>query len=290
MVLASSISGKTIVCGIIGDPVEHSLSPALHNAALKVLGLDYVYAPFHVVGAQLRHAIDGMRALGLRGLNVTVPHKVDVIPMLDRVDSLANKIGAVNTIINDSGHLTGYNTDATGFIQALLEIGLNPDHKKVTVIGAGGAARAIVFALAQYGAKVVILNRSPARAQELAGRVSKAFKRTSVSNLALDTENLRKALDDSELIVNTTSVGMAPEISATPVPADLLNKSHIVFDIVYNPSKTRLLQEAEAAGARIVTGVDMLVYQGAAAFEKWTGRTPPVVVMKSALLEAMRED
>ncbi|MFH1031924.1 MAG: shikimate dehydrogenase, partial [Chloroflexota bacterium] len=167
-----NISGKTKLCGLIGNPVEHSMSPAMHNAAFKEMGLDYLYFPFRVKKEDLGKAIEGMRALGIRGLNVTIPHKVVVIEFLDELDGLAKKIGAVNTIVNNDGKLKGYNTDASGFLQPLLEKGINPRDKSVVVLGAGGASRAISFVLADKGAHLVILNRRVAGAKELAGRIS----------------------------------------------------------------------------------------------------------------------
>ncbi|GAH40910.1 unnamed protein product, partial [marine sediment metagenome] len=172
------VSGKTRVCGVIGDPIEHTMSPVMHNAAFRELGIDYLYLPFRVSKGESGKAVEGMRALNIRGLNVTIPHKVDIIPFLDKLDPLAEKIGAVNTIVNDNGVLTGYNTDATGFLQALLERGVEPKGKNTVVLGAGGASRAISFVLAERGAHLVILNRQLELdwAEELAHRISHTFK------------------------------------------------------------------------------------------------------------------
>src|SRR3990172_6205824 len=167
-----NISGKTKICGLIGDPVEHTMSPAMHNAAFKKLELDYVYIAFRVKGTELDKAIAGIRALSMRGLNVTIPHKVAVMKLLDKLDPLAEKIGAVNTIVNDNGVLTGYNTDATGFLQPLLEKGIEPENKVILILGAGGGSRGITFILAENGAKLTILNRSVVRAEELAKQIS----------------------------------------------------------------------------------------------------------------------
>jgi len=280
------ISGKTKVCGIIGDPIEHTMSPVMHNAAFDRLGLDYVYLPFRVAAKELERAVEGARALNIRGLNVTIPHKVAIIPFLDKLDPLAEKIGAINTIVNDDGVLTGYNTDATGFLQALLEQGIEPKGKRVAVLGAGGASRAISFILAQRGASLAILNRQPARAQELAQRIAQAFK-SEVEALALNEENLAQVLAKAEILVNTTSLGMSPEVDKTPVPAQLLKSSLVVFDIVYNPIQTRLLREAEVAGAKTINGLEMLVWQGALAFEKWTGEKAPLDLMRQVATEAL---
>ena len=282
------ISGATKLCGIIGDPIEHTMSPAMHNAAFRKLGLDYVYVPFRVPKGEVEQAVRGMRALNIRGLNVTIPHKIAVIPFLDEVDATAEKIGAVNTIVNDDGVLRGYNTDATGFMQALLEKGIDPGQKSVVVLGAGGASRAICFVLAERGSEIVILNRSPDRASELAGAVS-ASCGNEVGALALNGANLARALGESEVLVNASSVGMSPGIGESPVDARLLRPDLVVFDIVYSPLRTRLLREAEQAGAQAISGLDMLVWQGAMAFEKWVGVEAPLETMRAEVVRAMGE-
>jgi len=282
------ISGKTRVCGIIGDPIEHTMSPVMHNAAFKKLGMDYLYVPFRVRKGELGKAIDGIRALNIRGLNVTIPHKVDIIPFLDKLDPLVEKIGAVNTIVNSDGGLTGYNTDAAGFLQALLEKGIEPEGKNIAVLGAGGASRAISFILAERGAHLVILNRQLELdwAEELAHRIFQVFKK-EVKALELNEENLVMVLERADVLINATSVGMSPNIDETPVPARLLKPELTVFDIVYNPVETRLLREAEAAGAQTIGGLDMLVWQGALAFEKWTGKQAPFDLMKREAIKAL---
>jgi len=278
------ISGETRCCGIIGDPIEHTMSPAMHNAAFKRLGLDYVYVPFQVKMTELGKAINGMRALNIRGLNVTIPHKVAVIRFLDELDSLAEKISAVNTIVNDDGVLKGYNTDATGFLQALLERGVEPRGKNVVILGAGGASRAISFILAEQGANLVILNRLLELdwAIELAGRISQIFGR-EVGALELNRENLAEALKKNDVLVNATSVGMNTD--ETLGTSELIGSGLVVFDIVYNPTKTRLLRDAEEAGAETINGLDMLLWQGALAFEKWTGVKAPIEVMRAEISE-----
>jgi shikimate dehydrogenase len=263
-----SISGKTTICGIIGDPIEHTMSPAIHNAMYR--------------------AIAGMKALNIRGLNVTIPHKVAVIPFLDRLDVLADKIGAVNTIVNDKGVLTGYNTDATGFLNALVERDIRPAGKNVLVLGAGGAAHAIGYILAEEGAHLTILNRKEELtwAKDLADCLSQNYT-TKANARELTRENLRKAIPNTDILVNATSVGMSPNINQSPVPADLLCANLIVFDIVYNPYQTRLLREAKEAGAQTISGLEMLVWQGALAFEKFTGKEVPVELMREAALKEL---
>jgi len=272
------ISGKTRVCGIIGDPIEHTISPAMHNTAFAKTGMDYVYLPFRVRREELGIAVKGMRALNIRGFNVTIPHKVAIIPFLDELDPLAEEIGAVNTVVNDGGVLKGSNTDAGGFLQALLKNGVEPEGKKVAVLGAGGASRAISFILAERGSSLTILNRTLKTAEECAAGISEIFKREAEA-LELNEKNLATALEGADILVNTTSLGMSPNIEETPVPAKLLKPDMVIFDIVYNPLKTRLLIEAEKAGAKTIGGLEMLVWQGALAFEKWTEFEAPLEVM-----------
>ena len=282
----NSITGKTKVCGIIGDPIEHSMSPVMHNAAFEALGLDYAYLPFHVRQEELPGAVVGIRALNVVGLNVTIPHKVAVIPLLDKLDPLAEKVGAVNTIVKENGKLVGYNTDAPGFMQALRSKGIDLEGKNILILGAGGASKGISFILAEAGASLVILNRTLTRAEELASQIAQYYHRKPEA-MTLSEENLARGLDEVDVLVNTTSVGMVPDVNQTPVPARLLNPNLVVCDIVYNPLETRLLREARAAGARTIDGLDMLVWQGALAFEKWTGQKAPFAVMKQAAVKAL---
>ena len=282
------ISGTTKICGVIGDPIEHTMSPVMHNAAFKEMGMDYVYVAFQVKKEGLGEAIRGMRGLNIRGLNVTIPHKVAIIPLLDRLDHLAELIGAVNTVVNDNGVLTGYNTDAEGFLQALLERGIEPGGKNVVILGAGGASRAISFILAERGSSLVILNRTLDKAKECASRIGEVFQKEAKA-LEFDSENLAKALTEADILVNTTSVGMYPDTGETPVSSGLLQPGLIVVDIVYNPIKTRLLEETEAAGARTISGIDMFVWQGALAFEKWTGLKAPVELMKEEAVKVLEK-
>ena len=265
------------------------MSPVMHNAAFKNEGIDYVYLPFRVKKEHLERAITGMRALNIRGLNVTIPHKVAVIPLLDKIDPLADKIGAINTIVNDSGVLKGYNTDATGFLRALQRQGIEPEGKSVVILGAGGAARAIAFMLAERGSRLVILNRTWHRAEACADRIIETTH-GDVSALELNQENLETTLVGADIVVNTTSVGMSPGVEETPIPATLLMPQLVVFDIVYNPIKTRLQQEAEKAGIAVIGGLDMLLWQGVLAFEMWTGQEAPAELMKKEAMKVLRSD
>lgn len=288
--MTDRLSGKSKTCAVIGDPVEHSMSPAMHNAAFKEIGLDWVYVALRVRAEKLAAAIEGVRAFDMPGINVTIPHKIQVIPLLDGLNPLAEKIGAVNTVVNENGVLTGFNTDASGFLRALTENGIRPEGTSGVILGAGGASRAISFALANTRVAPVILNRASGleRAKQLAATVSKTTGTETIA-LELNRGNLTDALKKADILVNSTSVGMSPDTENSLVPAELLRPDLVVYDIVYNPVKTRLLREAEAAGAATVSGVDMLVWQGAVAFELWTGKKPPVDIMKKVVMKHLSE-
>ncbi|MBN1374927.1 MAG: shikimate dehydrogenase [Dehalococcoidia bacterium] len=271
----------------MGDPIEHSVSPAMHNGSFKALGLDYVYVPFRVKKEDLASAVKAMRALNICGVNVTIPHKVDIIPLLDEIDPLAREIGAVNVLVNNDGKLTGHNTDAEGFLHVLLEHGVEPEGKNVIILGAGGAARALAFILAGRGANLIMLNRTPGKAARCAADVSASTGQTA-EVLALNANNLADAMERGQILVNTTSVGMFPAVNDSLVPGSLMRSSLVVADIVYNPYQTRLLAEAGRAGARIINGLEMLIWQGALAFEKWTGRKAPLNVMRKEAIHSLK--
>jgi shikimate dehydrogenase len=283
------ITGETRVCGIIGDPIEHTLSPVMQNAAFLETGLDYVYLPFKVAPAQLPEAINGIRALNFAGINVTIPHKLAVMPLLDEIDELAGYIGAVNTIVNQNGVLKGYNTDASGFYRVFTVNKIAIPKKKVVILGAGGAARAIAFILADKGAELTILNRSLDSAKAISERIFKTL-RTEIKIGELNLNILKSSLEKADILVNATSLGMAPYLTDTPVPGGLVNKEMVVVDIIYNPLQTRLLKDAEKRGARVFNGLEMLVRQGAAAFELWTGLKAPIDTMRKAAGDRLRDN
>ncbi len=265
---------------LIGDPVRQSVSPAMHNAAFQALGLNYTYLAFQVPPAALGDAITVVRGLGFRGANITIPHKTTVLRLLDNINPYAKRIGAVNTVVNDVGKLSGHNTDAPGFLAALRAGGFEPKGEKAVVLGAGGAGRAIVFALRYAGATVAIVNRSPETATALAREIgASAFEMTE--------SGLISALNGASLVINATNLGMSPDIDSTPLPARLLQPGLVVFDSVYRPQQTRLLKDALAAGCTIIGGLEMLVEQGALAFELWTGETAPRDIMRQAAQEAL---
>jgi shikimate dehydrogenase len=278
-----SINGQTKLVGLIGHPVEHSLSPAMHNSAFAALNLNWCYVLLPVLPEQLGEAVAGLRALSFVGANVTVPHKEAVMSHLDHVAPEAQAIGAVNTIVVYEGRSIGYNTDWRGFLTALGEGGFDPQGKRAVALGAGGAARAVVYALAQAGAQVTILNRTPARAQALIRDFSPLFPSTSLFALPLTLQTLEEQTADAHLLVNTTPVGMWPEVDRSPWPEGLAFPGHLTaFDLVYSPGQTKLLQQAQQAGAKVVGGLGMLVHQGAVAFELWTGEKAPIEAMYEA--------
>jgi shikimate dehydrogenase len=266
--------------GVLGNPVSHSLSPVMHNAAFKALGMDCEYHAFRVSKVALRDAIYGAYALGFGGLNLTIPLKEKALDIV-KPTQIAEQIGAVNTIDFKKG-IVGYNTDGTGAKTALESNGIGLKGKNVLLLGAGGAARAIAFQLASDGAAVTIANRTKERAIALAKDVSRIGK-ARVAGL----EELKNIIQDCDILINSTAVGMAPKTSETIVTSDMMHSELVVFDIVYNPVDTMLLQEAKKAGAKTIDGVMMLVFQGAEAFKIWTGSTPPLDVMEKAVRERL---
>jgi shikimate dehydrogenase len=271
--LQINITGKTKITGIFGYPVEHSLSPAMHNAAFKSLGLDYCYVPFPVRPEHLYDAVKAIRAFNFIGVNVTVPHKETVIPFLDKIHEEASFIGAVNTIVNSNGTLNGYNTDGRGFMLSLSENGVSLAGKDILIIGAGGASRSIGYYLCQKSKSVTIYNRTHKRGEKLARDLQKLCK-----NVSLQAKISH--IEDFHLIVNATSLGLNKEDPA-PFDTSVLKKSQIICDLIYK--KTRLLKEASRKGCKVIDGSGMLLYQGILAFQLWTGKKPPREVMSKAL-------
>lgn len=268
------------VYGILGDPVAHSLSPVMHNAAFEELGLDAVYRAFRVSKTELEDAIKGAKSRGIAGLNVTIPLKEKALEFVD-AEEVTKEIGAINTIDFSSGTPVGYNTDGIGSMKVLKETVGELKGKRVIILGAGGAAKAIAFYLDIEGASVTIANRTKERAAQLAAKLRNA------DSIGLDAE-LKTQLKDSDILINATSVGMHPDEDATLVTAEMMHPDLVVFDIVYNPLETKLLREAKRAGVKkIVTGVKMLVYQGAASFKIWTKEEPPIAVMEKAVTDAL---
>ncbi len=258
----------------------------MHNAAFEELNLDLVYLAFRVRKEELRDAIAGARSLDVHGLNVTMPHKNAIMKHLDEIDSTARSIGAVNTILNAGGKLVGYITDGIGAINALKENGVGLEGKKMLLLGAGGAGKAIAFHAAQEAEELKILNRTAQKAKELAEVLRKKFDK-KISGNSLSSELLKKELEDADILVNATSVGMHPHVDQSLVDPSWLRPELCVMDIIYNPLETKLAKDAKSMGAKVVSGVEMLVYQGAASFEIWTNRSAPVKVMKQAILNKL---
>ncbi len=277
------LTGSTHVLGVIGDPILHSLSPAMQNAALQALDMDYIYVPFHVSPFHVEEAIAGVKALGIKGINVTIPHKVSVMDYLDQIDSVAELIGAVNTVNNEKGYLMGYNTDGYGFLRSLEEeANRKPEGQNVVILGAGGSARAIGFQLALSKIRsLVIANRTESRAVALAAEI---HAKTRCPTVGTGLDRLDAYLSTTDIIINTTSLGMYPQVDTMPpVEIDLLPSCTLVCDIVYNPSETLFLRKAAASGRATLRGLGMLAHQGAAALEIWLQVKAPIDVMKDAL-------
>ncbi|MDI6643311.1 MAG: shikimate dehydrogenase [Candidatus Hodarchaeaceae archaeon] len=272
---------------LIGDPVEQTVSPAMHNAAFEKLGLNCVYAAVNVPPRFLADTIAGVRAMRISGLNVTIPHKIAVADLLDELDESASLAGAVNTIKNQRGKLIGFNTDGDGALQALEDKIGSVKGKEVVLLGAGGAARAIAFSLAKAGARLTISNRTVPRAKALALMIEQKLG-MHARPISLNRDQLKKALKNADVLINATSVGMHPAVNQTLVTSDMMHRGLVVNDIVYKPIETRLLREARRAGAKTVNGLGMLVHQGALAFEIWTGKRAPIKVMEAAARKELR--
>lgn len=276
------INGQTALVGVMGWPVRHSLSPAMHNAAAAALGLNLVYVPLPVAATEVAAAVRGLRALGFLGANVTIPYKQAVLPLLDEVDEAAQAIGAVNTIAVRSGRLWGANTDWSGFLADLQALGVDVAGKKALVLGAGGSARAVAYALAAAGAAVTVLARRLAQAEQLAADLAPHLPLAQpilgrlLTKVAVDTM--------ADLVVNTTPLGMSPDEDGCAWPEGVpLPAGAFVYDLVYNPPRPRLLQMAAAAQQPHANGLGMLLRQGAQAFQLWTGREPDLAVMAAAV-------
>jgi shikimate dehydrogenase len=277
------IDTQTKFCGVIGNPIGHSLSPAIHNAAFRELGLNFVYLAWQVEA--ISDALKGLRALGnFCGASITIPHKVAAMPFLDRVEETAQRIGAINTIVCEKGTLIGYNTDATGALRALREGGVNLAGQRVVLLGTGGAARAIACALMAESclAKLTLLGIDDRERTALAKDL-RLQAGSIVEDFHLDDSSLRNVLPDARVLIHCTPVGMSPKIDASCVPASLLHTDLTVMDIVYNPRETKLLKEAKYAGCQTIPGLEMFLNQAVTQFELWTNQTAPVDVMRGVL-------
>ncbi len=282
------LRGTTTLVGVIGYPIEHSLSPPMHNAAFRALDMDWAYVAFRVEPTQVEAAIRGIVALGMVGINVTIPHKEAAALLVHEVDDVAEALGSVNTIHNVDGLLKGYSTDGPGFVRSVEETGVALAGKAAALIGAGGSARAVAYALVKAGvSNLTIAARRRHKAEEVAAMVERRARR-NVAAVDLASDAAREAVQAADLVVDATSVGMYPDSDTAPViPADWLHAGQLVCDLTYNPRDTTLLQAARLRGASTLDGTGMLVHQGAIAWEIWTGREAPVEVMREALVRAL---
>lgn len=285
------IDAGTKIVGLIGHPLSHSFSPFIHNKAFEILNLNYRYLAFDVLPENLEDAINGIKALGIIGVNVTIPHKEAVISHLDNIAPEARSIGAVNTIVNTDGVLTGYNTDVFGFSEALKKYKSEVVNTQVVIIGAGGAAKAVIYALITnfQPEKIIIVNRNTSRAELLVKHFVQFTQYDNFSVKPLFTPDITAEIKSSKLIVNATPIGMFPKTDETPIPdKSLLHSGQIVYDLVYNPRETMLLKMAKQKGAKVINGLDMLIFQAAKSFELWTGKEMPVKEIKKDLLQKVK--
>lgn len=290
--MRNSFLANTELIGLIGHPIKHSYSPFIQNFALEQMNLDYVYLPFDVPSENLKAAINGMLALGLKGLNVTLPHKEKIIKYLDEVSEEASIIGAVNTIVNDHGKLMGYNTDAYGILETLLPYKEKISSTRATVIGAGGSARAVIYTLLRYfkPEEINIINRTQQKADTLANDFALKMRYDSFHTFELFPPDNVETLKNSSLIVNATTLGMYPDVEDTITDIDdSFNDEQIVFDLIYNPTKTKFLKTAEMQGAKVIGGLKMLISQAAKSFELWTGVEMPVEIIFDSLQEYIKQ-
>ncbi len=281
IIIVMEITSKTSLVGIIGHPVEHSLSPVIHNACFKALKLPFVYLAFDVTDVE--NAIRGIRALGIRGVSVTIPHKISVIKYLDKVEEMAQKIGAVNTIVNDRNTLTGYNTDAYGISMAFKEAGVNLKGKRCLVLGSGGAARAASFVVCE--AEPASLDIASIESDQLNILINDLQKnyRHNIKGTHWTDESIKKLIESAEIIINATPVGMWPNTDATPVNPDLLTRGKTIFDVIYTPPETVLLKSAKKRGCITISGIEMFVHQAGEQFRLFTGKQAPLQIIRKAL-------
>lgn len=283
--MTTPITGHTGLLCLLGSPVEHSISPAMHNEACNALNLDYRYLAFDVCEDQMPSAVEGLKALGVRGWNITMPGKNIMCKLADELSAASEITGACNTIVNDHGKLTAYTTDGIGFMEAVKENGVNIIGENMTLLGAGGAACAILVQAALDGVRQIdVFNvRDPffSRLEEIAQKLNERTACKVIVHDFEDPQQLKDAIANSRILVNGTSVGMAPKTEATLIPdPSFFHQNLFVFDVIYNPAKTRLLKDAEASGCQTANGLFMLLYQGAASFELWTGQKMPVQLIK----------
>jgi shikimate dehydrogenase len=280
------IDAATKLYGLLGDPVTHSLSPAIHNAAFKRLGLNSIYLAFKVGRENLKETVTGLKHLGIAGFNVTIPHKTAILPMLDEVSTVTMSVGAANTVVNRNRRFTGYNTDVDGLLASLNRHDVKTQGSNSVIIGAGGFARGAVGALClAHCSRVTLVCRDPAKGSEVATQLAKNLK-SDVQCKSLTTPNLKELLSNADILINATPIGMLSDNGSSPVPSELLTEHMSVIDAVYRPANTKLLKDAKKAGAITISGFHILLDQAAASFRIWTGREPPEDVMRNATTQA----
>jgi len=283
------INTKTELLGLLGKPLEHSFSPKMHNKTYEENSMNYLYLPLEIEEENIEDVLKGIKHMKFIGFNVTIPYKIKIMKFLDEIDTLAKKIGSVNTVKITNGKLIGFNTDGSGFVKSLqIDSKIDVNKNKFLLLGAGGASRSIAMTLADKGAEqIFIANRTVKKAEELSEEINKKVRRCCSYVDINNVESMKKTTKTVDIIINTTSLGMYPKIEGCPLDIDLLLKNHLVTDIVYNPVKTKLLREAENKGCRIQSGVGMLINQAAEAFEIWTEKKAPIKDMKEVINNLM---
>ncbi len=284
MSVGKRITSHTKILCVIGHPVEHSMSPTMWNPALQELELDYMYVAFDVHPDSLEKAINGIRSLGITGVNVTIPHKKAVIKYIDEVDPIALKIGAINTIKNERGILKARNTDAGGAKKSLLDIGFDISGKDILILGSGGVSRSIAYILADEANKIVLTDLIEERATSVASEIRDNMK-VDIEGKLNNRDNIEEYIKKADILINATPIGMYPKVDETPISKDLLHDDLFVFDVIYNPLETRLMKEAAETGCVTLGGLDMLVNQGILAFEWWLNKKPNKDLMKNKIIE-----
>jgi shikimate dehydrogenase len=272
------------LCGLIGYPLKHSISPQMHNTAFDALDLNFVYFPLEVKKSSLKDVIVALKELNFCGVNVTIPHKESIVKFLDVLDTSAVEVGAVNTILNKKGKLVGYNTDIIGFLKTLRKFRIKTNRENVVILGTGGVAKAVAVGLLKNGASVTVVGRNMQKCTTFAKRFQRLGQIKSYT-----FSNIENALSNAHIVVNCTPIGMYPDIENSPLKKNSINRDMVIFDLVYNPIKTKLLRFAKEKGAKAISGIDMLVYQGAESFELWTGKKAPIEVMTYAALTNLQE-
>lgn len=286
-----NINHSTKIVGIIGHPIKHSFSPQMHNMCFQEQGLNYIYLPFDVPTSNLKDALKSMNVLGIRGLNVTLPHKEKIIQFMDHVSEEASTVGAVNTIVNEGSQLFGYNTDINGIVESLAPYKEDIAKNTVTIIGAGGAARSVLYTLIRHFKvdKINIINRTEERTEAIKDYFIDKMRFENIKTFELMAKENLPQFQESKLIINTTSIGMAPNVEDTPTEIkEAFNSSQIVFDLIYNPIKTKFIEIAESQGATVINGLKMFVVQGAKSFELWTGNKMDTNLMYEELSKSIK--